>query len=103
MDGMITEIDNNIFQNIKSISFAKYRQKMFNKMRNNKDSKRNFDEAQRQVIYRRDNGTCKICGRKCEWNDWEADHIVPWSKGGKSTPDNCQMLCTKCNLAKSNH
>ena len=42
MDGIITEIDNNIFQNIKSISFAKYRQKMFNKMRNNKDSKRTF-------------------------------------------------------------
>ena len=44
-----------------------------------KDSKRNFDEAQRQVIFRRDKGTCKICGKVCEWNDWEADHIVPSS------------------------
>ena len=35
-----------------------------------KDSKRNFDEIQRQVIYRRDGGICKNCGKKCEWNEW---------------------------------
>ncbi|MBQ9266953.1 MAG: DUF262 domain-containing protein [Clostridia bacterium] len=28
-----------------------------------KDSKRNFDDAQRQVIYRRDNGICQMCGK----------------------------------------
>ena len=26
--------------------------------------------------------------------------ITPWSKGGKTTPDNCQMLCRDCNLKK---
>lgn len=30
-----------------------------------------------------------------------ADHITPWSKGGKTTPDNCQMLCRDCNLKKA--
>ena len=29
-----------------------------------------------------------------------ADHIMPWSKGGKTVPDNCQMLCRDCNLKK---
>lgn len=29
-----------------------------------------------------------------------ADHIVPWSKGGTTTADNCQMLCRDCNLKK---
>lgn len=29
-----------------------------------------------------------------------ADHIQPWSKGGHTTPDNCQMLCRDCNLKK---
>lgn len=68
-----------------------------------KDQNRSFDEAQRQVIYRRDNGVCQLCGQKCEWNDWEADHIVPWSKGGKTEIENGQLLCTTCNSKKSNH
>jgi len=65
-----------------------------------KDAKRNFDEAQRQVIFRRGNGICRLCGRKCEWNDWEADHIIPWSKGGKTEIENGQILCPSCNAKK---
>lgn len=68
-----------------------------------KDPKRNFDEAQRQVIFRRDKGICKVCGRQCEWNDWEADHIIPWSKGGKTEVENGQVLCPSCNSKKSDN
>ena len=68
-----------------------------------KDSKRNFDEAQRQVLYRKFNGICQLCGKTCEWNDWEADHIVPWSKGGKTVVDNGQVLCPSCNSRKSDN
>jgi len=32
----------------------------------------------------------------------EADHITPWSKGGKTDTDNCQMLCAEDNRAKGN-
>ncbi len=66
-----------------------------------KDSKRNFDEAQRQVIFRRDKGICQICGTKCEWNAWEADHIIPWNRGGQTTVSNGQVLCPTCNAYKS--
>ena len=66
-----------------------------------KDPKRNFDEAQRQVIYRRGNGICKMCGKQCEWNNWEADHIVPWSHGGRTEVENGQVLCPSCNSMKS--
>ena len=66
------------------------------------DIKRNFDDAQRQVIYRRDKGVCKCCGKKCEWNEWEADHILPWSHGGKTEVENGQVLCSSCNSKKGN-
>lgn len=36
-----------------------------------------------------------------ELPEMHADHIKPWSKGGTTTADNCQMLCRDCNLRKS--
>ena len=33
---------------------------------------------------------------------WEIDHIFPISKGGKSTYDNLQTLCRRCNKLKGN-
>ena len=36
-----------------------------------------------------------------EYDEMEGDHIIPWSKGGKSTQENCQMLCKRCNREKS--
>lgn len=35
--------------------------------------------------------------------DMDADHILPWSKGGKTTPENCQMLCVACNRSKGDY
>ena len=33
--------------------------------------------------------------------EMEADHITPWSRGGKTLAENCQMLCRECNRRKS--
>lgn len=38
-----------------------------------------------------------------ELEEMRGDHIIPWSKGGKTIPDNCQMLCINCNIKKSNY
>jgi len=35
------------------------------------------------------------------FEEMEGDHIVPWSKGGKTVPENLQMLCRRCNGQKS--
>lgn len=37
------------------------------------------------------------------FEDMEGDHIIPWSKGGHTTDNNLQMLCKKCNAAKSDN
>lgn len=45
---------------------------------------------------------CAICGKilvskaECHF-----DHVFAYAKGGKSTLDNCQILCSDCNLSKS--
>ncbi len=42
----------------------------------------------------------KCRGVKCEWNAWEADHIVAHSKGGRTTVANGQVACLSCNSSK---
>jgi hypothetical protein len=34
--------------------------------------------------------------------DMDADHVAAWSKGGKTSASNCQMLCKSHNRAKGN-
>jgi len=47
-------------------------------------------------------GICPHCGQKFEIEEMDADHITPWSKGGKTVRENCQMLCAECNRKKGN-
>ena len=51
-------------------------------------------------IYQRDGYRCCICGRGQKNNLLEIDHIKPIAKGGKSTYDNLQTLCQRCNQNK---
>lgn len=62
---------------------------------------RTFTESQKRATYEKQKGICKKCGESFEFQEMEADHITPWSKGGKTNLDNCQMLCVECNRRKS--
>ena len=66
-------------------------------------SLRTFDEDEKLTMYHRQGGKCAICGKPFDIKDMHGDHVKPWSKGGRTTIDNGQMLCVTCNLAKSNH
>jgi hypothetical protein len=35
-------------------------------------------------------------------DEMDADHVSPWSKGGSTTPENCEMLCKTHNRSKGN-
>lgn len=58
----------------------------------------------RLSIKERDNYTCQMCFASIHEQSLlllEVDHIIPISKAGKSTPDNLQTLCWKCNRSKA--
>ncbi len=51
-------------------------------------------------IYERDGYRCRNCGISGNYANLEIDHIIPISKGGKSSYDNLQTLCHNCNVEK---
>lgn len=55
----------------------------------------------RNNIMRRDKWTCQYCGIKPGTADLNLDHVVPRSRGGKTTWDNVVTSCIKCNSRKA--
>jgi hypothetical protein len=72
------------------------------------DAKRTFNEAERIRIYRRDEGLCQACLKEgkskieatVSWSDYQADHIIAWIRGGRTSEENAQLLCAYHNAAK---
>ncbi len=64
-------------------------------------SLREFDEKMKRKAYERQDGVCPLCKKRFEFSEMEGDHIIPWSKGGKTVMENLQMLCRLCNNTKS--
>lgn len=62
---------------------------------------RAFSNNQKREAYERQKGICANCDKHFELSEMEADHITPWHLGGKTVPENCQMLCKECNRTKS--
>lgn len=73
-----------------------------------KDKKRAFTELERITIYRLSKGLCQQCLRdgkpeneaRVSWSGYQADHVVPHAKGGKTTLENAELLCNYHNLSK---
>lgn len=66
-------------------------------------SLRAFTESQKRRAYEKQGGICPICGKHFEFEEMQGDHIVPWSKGGRTIDENLQMLCSTCNATKGNN
>jgi len=62
---------------------------------------RAFTDKQKREAYERQKGICPKCKKHFEIEETEADHITPWHEGGKTTSENCQMLCKEDNRTKS--
>lgn len=62
---------------------------------------RAFTDKMKREAYERQTGICQFCKKKYDISEMEADHITPWHEGGKTTAENCQMLCKQDNRTKS--
>lgn len=62
---------------------------------------RAFSNNQKREAYERQKGICAVCANHFELNEMEADHITPWHEGGKTSAENCQLLCKEDNRRKS--
>jgi len=56
----------------------------------------------RRNLFRRDNNTCQYCGGRPGTSWLTIDHIIPRSRGGRSTWHNCVLACVPCNRKKAN-
>ena len=63
-------------------------------------SLRTFLPAMMTETFERQGRVCPLCKETFDIDEMEGDHIDPWTKGGKTTVDNCQMLCKPCNRRK---
>jgi 5-methylcytosine-specific restriction endonuclease McrA len=54
----------------------------------------------RRNIYQRDGHTCQYCGDKFRKEFLTLDHIIPKSKGGRSSWTNIVTCCKQCNADK---
>ncbi len=62
---------------------------------------RAFSPNQKREAYERQKGVCPVCKEHFEIEQMEGDHITPWHEGGKTSAENCQMLCKEDNRRKS--
>ena len=62
---------------------------------------RAFPDDIRLAVWEAQGHRCALCGCEADVELMEADHIVPWCKGGRTVRENCQLLCRVCNRRKS--
>ena len=61
---------------------------------------RAFPEDIKLAVWENQKHICPMCHKEFDFEFMDGDHIVPWSKGGRTVIENCQMLCHECNLHK---
>lgn len=76
------------------------------KVRPDLDPKRNFTNEEKLILYRRASGRCqlgsggKMCDRALDFDEAVVDHIVPHSKGGRTSLENGRIAYKNCNIAR---
>jgi 5-methylcytosine-specific restriction endonuclease McrA len=53
-------------------------------------------------VFLRDRFSCQYCGQSFPTHDLTFDHVIPRSRGGRTSWTNVVTACSPCNLRKSN-
>ena len=54
----------------------------------------------RRNIFARDENRCQYCGARHATSELSLDHVIPRSRGGRTTWENVVCACTRCNARK---
>lgn len=86
----------------------KYHSNLYKDKRKKQLSRVFMEKVYFNKIYKRDKGICQICGKPVKYDKRPEnpvgatiDHIIPLSKGGLHSMDNCQLAHRICNSLKS--
>lgn len=108
LQAFVEKVNSNKVDGSESSNEYAYKKDMGNnefKKRIPKTDRREIPIGLRFDVLKRDNYKCVICGRNPATNmncHLQVDHILAWSKGGKTLKENLQTLCSICNIGKSN-
>lgn len=64
---------------------------------------RTFMERDKITVYEAQKHLCARCQKPYDLSQMQAHHKVPWHDGGKTTVDNCLMICRKCHEEITSH
>lgn len=59
-----------------------------------------FEDIDRMVVYKRDEGVCQICEKPVGADEFQLDHVVPIIEGGPHLYTNVQVAHGTCNRRK---
>jgi hypothetical protein len=66
-----------------------------------RDENRLFSKETKEIIWLNQNGKCGSCNKEITLSESQADHIIEYNEGGKTTENNCQVLCNVCHTNKT--
>jgi 5-methylcytosine-specific restriction endonuclease McrA len=70
------------------------------------DPQRIYTHEEQLILYQRAKGLCQLglsgelCGRAVDFDDAAVDHILPHSRGGKTSLENGRISLKSCNIAR---
>lgn len=62
---------------------------------------RTFNSDQKRTVYEQQEKICPGCCAEFGISEMEADHKKPWTDGGKTIIENCEMVCTVCHKQRT--